>query len=77
MRDNLSSPGIEPGSRVLQADDLLFEPPGNPNNLSAQSQTIALGYIKELVRNRIPGSTPDLLNQSLHWSNSHSSNSHA
>ena len=27
---NLPNPGIEPGSPSLQADSLLFEPPGKP-----------------------------------------------
>ena len=31
---DLPNPGIEPGSPALQADSLLSEPPGKPNNIS-------------------------------------------
>ena len=30
---DLPDPGIEPGSPALQADTLLFEPPGKPHSL--------------------------------------------
>ena len=35
---DLLNPGIEPGSPALQADALLSEPPGKPNNIGYQMQ---------------------------------------
>ena len=35
--EDLPEPGIEPGSPALQADSLLFEPPGKPKNIEVGS----------------------------------------
>ena len=39
----LPNPGIEPGSAALQADSLLSEPPGKPQNIKHDVKNTALG----------------------------------